>query len=182
MKTIIWKGLLYNSLEYFQISEIGDTFFVKSKIIGTYDNQVYFVEYVLNIDKEWNVSNFNIEFEINGKRKKITAVKNKNEWNINGDINIQFTDIDFIDISLSPFTNTLPIRRLKLNGSQEIEIKVIYIDILNGLIKPVNQKYKRNNSFNYKYKNIPNDFEADIDVDEFGLVTFYPALFERVTS
>ena len=29
------------------------------------------------------------------------------------------------------------------------------------------------------FQNVPNDFEATISVDEFGLVIYYPLLFER---
>ncbi|TCC91547.1 hypothetical protein EZ428_07215 [Pedobacter frigiditerrae] len=182
MKTIIWKGIFYNSLEYFQLSENKDAILVKSKIIGTFKDKTYLVEYSLNIDKEWKVFNFEIEFEINNSKKKINGVKNNNEWKINGKTNTQFTNFDFIDTSLSPFTNTLPIKNLRLNDSQEKEINVIYIDILEQIIEPVKQKYRKNSDINYRYENIPNDFAADIDVDEFGLVIFYPTLFKRMTT
>lgn len=59
---------------------------------------------------------------------------------------------------------------------------MIYINILDNYIKPVKQKYRKNAGGAYKYENIPNDFEADITVDEFGLVIFYPSLFEILTE
>lgn len=181
MKTIIWKGLFYNSLEYLQISESSNTILVKSKIIGASENKKYLVEYELSIDKEWKIFNFDISLEVNNNKKKITGFKNNNEWEINGKTKTQFTNFDFIDISLTPFTNTLPIKNLRLIGNQEKEINVIYIDILADLVKPVKQKYRKNSEINYRYENIPNNFVADIEVDEFGLVKFYPKLFERIT-
>lgn len=180
MTTIIWKGILYNSLEYFQLSENGNAILAKSKIIGTHENQFYLVEYFLMIDKEWNVLSFEIEFEVNNKKKKFSGVKMNNEWVINGKIDPLYSGFEFIDISLTPFTNTLPIRKLRLSHRQEKEINVIYLNILEDYIKPVKQKYRKNSELKFRYENIPNDFEADIEVDELGLVIFYPSLFERV--
>lgn len=46
-----------------------------------------------------------------------------------------------IDISATPFTNTIPIRRLSLKSGESREIKVVYIDIYNFSLRPVNQRY-----------------------------------------
>ena len=43
----------------------------------------------------------------------------------------------------------------------------------------MDQVYKRISEEKYHYENIPNDFEADITVDENGLVVDYPSLFTR---
>jgi len=50
MKTIIWKGILYNSIEYFNLTRQESVFIVKSKIIGTYEDKIYAVAYDLLID------------------------------------------------------------------------------------------------------------------------------------
>jgi len=180
MTTIIWKGILYNSLEYFQLAENENAILAKSKIIGTHEDKFYMVEYFLMIDKEWNVLSFEIEFEVNNKKKKFSGVQMNNEWVINGKIDPLYSGFEFIDISLTPFTNTLPIRKLRLSHRQEKEINVIYLNILEDYIKPVKQKYRKNSELKFRYENIPNDFEADIEVDELGLVILYPSLFERV--
>lgn len=182
MKTIIWKGIFYNSLEYFQLFKIGDAIVAKSRIIGTSQNKSYCVEYSLKIDEEWRISSFEVEFEVNSKKGKTVGTKERNEWRINGQIDTRFGDFDYIDISLSPFTNTLPINNLRLAINQKKDIKVIYIDVLEGWLKPVEQKYQKNGEKIYRYENIPNDFQADIEIDDEGLVVFYPSLFERVTK
>ncbi|MEJ7589659.1 MAG: putative glycolipid-binding domain-containing protein [Ferruginibacter sp.] len=84
-----------------------------------------------------------------------------------------------IDIPLTPFTNSLPVNRLKLSPQNEKVIKVLYFDILAGKITALDQKYKRLSFSDYQYENVTNDFEAIISVDKLGLVKNYPALFER---
>ena len=87
-----------------------------------------------------------------------------------------------LDIPLTPFTNTLPIRRLKLSPGRSQEVKVIYCDLLKQEIKPVCQRYTCLSNSEYHYENVPNDFEATILVDEFGLVIDYPYLFVRTKA
>ncbi len=136
MKTVIWKGIYYNSLEYFQLAESEQTITAISRIIGTHKSIAYFVHYNLKIGKEWNILNFEIEWEVNNHTKKISGAKENNEWTINNKIEPHFQGFQFIDISLSPFTNTLPINNLHLNIGQQKEISVIYIDILEDHATP----------------------------------------------
>lgn len=58
-------------------------------------------------------------------------------------------------------------------------IKVVYIDVLERQIKPLQQRYTKLSQAEYKYENVPNDFEAIITIDEAGFVVNYPGLFVR---
>jgi len=180
MEPIIWKGLLYHSLEYFNLIENEENYVATSKIIGSFDHTAYFVHYQVTIDKNWLVQKFTVEYEINGKKSNVTGLKNGNTWNINDINRPEFSDFKYIDISLTPFTNTLPINNLKLSKGQSSEINVIYINILEDKIKPVKQQYTKIDRSEYLYENIPKDFEARISIDDSGLVTNYPGLFKKI--
>jgi len=182
MDPIIWKGIAYNSLEYFHLTNNNGIRTAVSKIIGSFDGKLYFVSYHITIDEEWCVQNFTIESEVNGKKSEIKGIRNGNEWEINGSNHPDFTNFKYIDISLTPFTNTLPINNLKLSEMQSREINVMYIDVLENEIKPVKQKYSKIEKFEYLYENIPKNFEAKISIDDSGLVENYPSLFKKITQ
>ena len=86
-----------------------------------------------------------------------------------------------IDLSASPFTNTLPIRRLKLRAGQVAEITTVYILVPALTLMTDPQRYtclaagKR-----YRYESIDSDFTREIEVDSRGLVVTYPGLFRRM--
>ena len=105
----------------------------------------------------------------------------KGSWFDKGEVLQQFDGCIDVDLPLTPFTNTLPINRLKLQVGEQQVIRVVYLDLLNNAIKPIAQRYTRLSEFQYKYENVPNDFEAVILVDESGFVVDYPGLFERIT-
>lgn len=182
MKTLLWQGIFYQSLEHFTLKENNGNYAVTSRIIGCLKDQIYSVDYHLMIDLNWNILEFSIESEINTVKNRLTGKKQQDEWEINGHINPDFKGFQYIDISLTPFTNTLPVNKLKLpeNGAQEIE--VIYIDVLNHLIRPAQQRYTRTFPDRYLYENIQTDFTAEILVDENGLVIDYPELFKKTAE
>ncbi|WP_347216489.1 putative glycolipid-binding domain-containing protein [Chryseobacterium sp.] len=182
MKTLIWKGIAFQSLEYFNITENDKNLIVESKIIGFYEDKIYTVDYQLIIDLHWNIQEFVIESEVNTGKNKLTGKKLQNEWEINDVINPDFKEFPFIDISLTPFTNTLPINNLQLAENDSQEIKVIYIDVLNHLVKPVTQQYTKIDRNTYHYNNLQTDFKSDILVDENGLVVNYPGLFDKIAE
>ena len=76
----------------------------------------------------------------------------------------------------------LPILQIIRDNLSQDQIRVIYIDVLEGEIKPVHQKYSCLSPTEYQYENVPNDFEAVITVDENGFVVDYPSLFVRTAK
>ncbi len=180
MNSIIWEGILYDSTESLRLSTTGQRIVVDSSIIGSFESDRYVVKYNAQIGVDWKVNNFHIVFEVNGAINEIDGARNNDNWIINGRIDARFEDFCFIDISLSPFTNTLPVNNLNLPIGQGRNIGVIYVDILKGALRPVQQRYSRIADKTFRYESIPKDFQADIEVDHQGLVLFYPGLFKRV--
>ncbi len=89
-----------------------------------------------------------------------------------------------MDISVTPFTNTLPIRRLSLKPVESAELSVTYIEgaELQAWAEP--QRYtcleKSDEGGLYRYLSLDGGFTADLPVDADGLVLNYQGLFKRV--
>jgi len=177
---LLWTGLEYNSVENCLVSTMENGTEINSVIVGSYGNTIYRVEYRIVTNPQWETVFFEVRSqhsdEINRHR-----LENDDEgnWMSQGKSVPQFRGCMDIDISLTPFTNTLPINRLKLLKNESQEIQVVYLDLLERQIVPVRQKYTRLSETRYKYENVPNDFETVISVDELGLVVKYPQLFDR---
>lgn len=86
-----------------------------------------------------------------------------------------------VDISITPFTNTLPIRRLNLQTGQWQEILTVYIQLLGITITTDRQRYTcLDAGRRYRYESVDSDFTREIEVDSQGLVVTYPGLFRRL--
>lgn len=165
-------------MEHCSVQTVGRDIKVISTIVGCYLGKIYKVDYAIQLNKAWETLSFKIgcnhphefftiSYESDGTGNWIHDDKDQH----------QFKGCIDIDIPLTPFTNTLPIRRLQLREGEQAEIQVLYLDLLAQEIRPVQQKYQRLSTDIYHYENVPNDFEANIRVDEFGFVVDYPTLF-----
>ena len=86
-----------------------------------------------------------------------------------------------VDISATPFSNSLPIRRLALKEGERRQIRVAYLAIPDLTINPVNQAYTcLELDRRYRYEGLFRKFETELCIDAHGLVEDYPSLFRRV--
>lgn len=180
---ILWTGREYYSLENCLVNTIDTGSEINSTIIGKYEEKIYRVVYQIKTNQNWETVFCEINSQHSNQTEHLSFESDgKGNWVTNGKPADQFKGCIDIDIPLTPFTNTLPINRLKLAHGGEQQTKVIYFDVLKHQIKPVRQKYTCLSNTEYHYENVPNDFEAKIRVDELGLVVDYPSLFIRTAS
>jgi hypothetical protein len=180
---ILWEGIEYFSLEHCLINQSGNGVDVHSAIVGEYNHVIYRIDYFIQTDRDWNTVSFSINSRLNDTVRQIQFTGDTNgNWISAIGSEGSFAGCVDVDIPVTPFTNTLPIRRLKLAPGQSQEIKVVYLDMLEQSIRPVTQKYTRVSAREYRYENVPNDFEAKITVDDEDFVVDYPGLFARKSA
>jgi uncharacterized protein len=88
-----------------------------------------------------------------------------------------------LDISRTPFTNTLPIRRVALAPGESTDLLVAYTSVPDLSIRPVRQRYtclsRTPSDGTYRYEGLESNFTADLLVDEKALVVDYPGIWKR---
>jgi uncharacterized protein len=179
-KNILWTGIEYHSLENCVLTITDKGTEINSSIIGEYSNELYRIEYRIRTNPYWETTSFEIKSQAHNTVEIIDFRKEgKESWYVNGQPTGKFNGCIDVDISLTPFTNALPINRLGLSEKEGEHIKVLYVDILGRKIMPVEQHYTKLSHTTYKYENVPNDFESILTVDDLGLVVEYPGLFKR---
>ncbi len=179
---IIWTGKFYHSIENCTLTKTIAGNEIISTIIGDYESQIYKVEYHVKTNKNWETTFVNLKAQVNNSYQLFTLEKQDGKFLLNGKPDDKLKNIFDIDISLTPFTNTLPINRLHLKDDERKIIEVLYFDILEKETKTVKQIYTRITADRYIYENYNKSFKAEIKIDEQGLVVHYPNLFEMTTK
>ena len=85
-----------------------------------------------------------------------------------------------VDLWPTPFTNSLPIRRLELGPGEAAEIRVAWIGAPALDVTPRAQRYTRLGRDAFRFESLDDRFIAELTVDEHGLVVLYPELFRRI--
>jgi hypothetical protein len=114
-KNILWTGIEYHSLENCILTITDEGSEINSSIIGAYTNELYRIEYRIRTNQYWETIFVEIKSQLYNTVEIIDFRKERQEsWYVNGQPDGKFNGCTDIDISLTPFTNTLPINRLKL--------------------------------------------------------------------
>lgn len=91
-----------------------------------------------------------------------------------------------VDVSATPFTNTLPIRRLGLLPGESAELSVAYVDVGEMRVWAEGQRYtcleRDARGGLYRFESLDGGFTADLPVDADGLMLDYPGLFKRALT
>jgi hypothetical protein len=88
-----------------------------------------------------------------------------------------------LDIAATPFTNTLPIRRLRLAADESAELLVAYVSVPTLDVMPIRQRYtllsRDADGARFLYEGLETGFRAELPVDRDGLVWDYPGVWRR---
>ncbi len=87
-----------------------------------------------------------------------------------------------VDISVTPSTNTLPIRRLALAVGEGRDVTAAWVRLPQLIVEPLPQRYVRIADRQYRYESRGGAFTAALDIDELGLVTQYPPAWAQVPA
>jgi uncharacterized protein len=89
-----------------------------------------------------------------------------------------------IDIMNSPLTNTMPILRHRFQQGGEREFLMAFVVVPSLRVEASRQRYEHVRAADsgsvVRYVGLDTDFTADLELDEQGLLQFYPRLARRV--
>jgi uncharacterized protein len=104
-------------------------------------------------------------------------------WKVNGASRDDLEGAEEPDLSVTPFCNTFPIRRAPQNLGGSLTLDTAFIDGPALTVTRSSQRYDRKGPRQLRYVDLglSRGFEADLTVDDDGLILHYEHLFERVT-
>ncbi len=178
---VLWRQLAGTGAEHLVLSMDGEIR-ADSLAVGELESTSYRIHYQVECDAQWNVHHVHVEDLLGGKIVDLRRAEN-NRWSDgNGHALPELNGCSDVDIMITPFTNTLPIRRLNLNAGEAKEISAAYIGLLGLELSRLDQRYtclsSSDNGGTYRYESLKSGFTAVLAVDTDGLVVEYPDVFE----
>lgn len=182
-RDIIWHASDGIGAEYLFLDETGDGIVADSMVFASRDAGPSRAGYRVEMTPSWNVQRVSLSVANAGEevRSLDLASDGAGHWrDEDGNPLPEFDECLDIDISATPFTNTLPIRRLALRPGQVELIRVLYIHVPTLETSVWEQRYSGLEPGLVRYESVGGDFQRDLRVDDDGLVIEYPGLFRRV--
>jgi len=175
-----WQDWAGKGIEHLVLKAGPDQIVADSVVLGTIDDNLFAARYKILCDADWRVRKVEIG-EIGSDLTAELVSDGVGNWvDGSGATQPHLRDAIDVDLSITPFTNTLPIRRLNLQTGQSQEIVAVYIQLPGITITTDLQRYTcLDAGRRYRYESVDSDFTREIEVDSQGLVVTYPGLFRR---
>lgn len=176
-RSIRWRRLDGEGLEHLVVSGEPDGILARGVIVSDNEGERFAASYSVTLSPDWVFRQARIE-TVEGTRLHL-ARDTLGNWTADGIAVPALGGCTDIDMSMSAFTNSLPIRRvtLPLGEPQRFDMAWIPLDTLKPF--PDGQICTALSNSLYRYQSADSDFEAEITVDEDGFVIDYPPLFQR---
>lgn len=183
-REIWWSSCDDPGLEHLNLKRDGENVIAESVILRVQDGSPFRLSYRIGIDSEWRVREVEVSLQSGSERQIKLQSDGAGNWTdaASGKDLPEFTGCFEIDISATPFTNTLPIKRLTPESGEAVDISVVYFLVPEMIIERSEQRYSHleKDLFRFEEKGLFDGFSADLRIDEDGLVIDYPNLFRRI--
>lgn len=179
MKRITWIGLSIPGKEELIYNSQPNQHVVHSMVTGgdadlgtTWD-----MRYTITCDQNWRVRR--VVIADNQSDRQLTLHSDgAGHWrDAQGSALNDLSGCIDVDFRATPFSNTLPIRRLDVAIGEPYALDVAYINAPDLEVSKERQIYTKLSETEWKFEQPSADFEATITVDRDGFVTYYPGLF-----
>jgi hypothetical protein len=179
--TAIWEATTFPGLEHVRVRTDDDGIDVDGMVLAL-DERPIRLQYRIRCDPDWTVRRLEID-ELDSASRLTFLSDGAGHWTDAAGLPFEAFDgcID-VDLTATPFTNTLPIRRLDLQPGDGRDLQIVYVLVPEMTVRAAEQRYtclERSEAGGlYRYES--GSFRADLPVDGDGLVIDYPGLWRRV--
>lgn len=177
IRSVLWRSIFGPGHEACRVLSRDDEWHLEGSAVFVHEQQPCRLDYEVRCDASWTTLSGKVSGWVGQTSVdlEITADADHN-WRVNGVESAAVAGCIDLDLNFSPSTNLLPIRRLDLNVGQEAEVRAAWLRFPSFKLETLVQVYRRIDASTYQYRS-RTDFVAELEVDEFGLVTNYRGLW-----
>lgn len=187
VRDVYWTPWTGPGIEHLHMTDYGDRVAAFGLILRPLRDQHVRIRIGYHTDALWNTRRVMVALanaDDERPRRVVLEGNGEGSWQLMEQPAPQFEGCRDVDIEVSPFSNTVPIRRLNLTPDQSVEIKAIYVPLPSLEPTLVRQRYTCLEPLGplggtFVYENLESGFSAELKVDGDGLVKDYPETFRR---
>jgi len=171
-----WRRIDEPGLELMTLSRNGSGIDVRSTLILA-GAESFGLRYWWELDPSWRTQTLRIDRTDDADKSLLVERSGDTKWRVDGKNRPDLAGCHEVDVSATPFCNTLAIRHLGTAGG---ELLALFVDAPSLACQPSRQAYEPLGPRAWRYldKGVADGFTARLDLDEEGLVAKYEHLFE----
>ncbi len=183
----MWLPWMGSGLEHLSLLQQQEGIIADGLILGVQEQRPFRARYKIHCTPQWELRAVHVSLLSDSLPSLHLLTDGAGNWTTEqGEMLPSLQGCLDVDISVTPFTNTLPIRRLALQPGAGATLNMVYIAVPQMLIEVTQQRYTclevTPSGGRYRFESLEDgvsSFTADLPVDHDQLVLDYPELFRR---
>jgi hypothetical protein len=178
---LFWRRIDAEGLERLELTAAPDGVTACGSVICVEDGG-FRLDHRWRLDTSWRALSVEIKRWNAAGQGHLLLERAGSGWRVDGAQRPDLDGAEEPDLSVTPFCNTLPIRRTPEWPGAELMLDTAFIDGPALTVARSRQRYERQGPGRLRYVDLglSQGFEADLTVDDHGLVLGYEHLFERI--
>jgi hypothetical protein len=180
-RVVTWRRLDTVGLEYAEIEL--EPLSIEGSVVLVEGRTSHAVSYRIALDGQAKTRDVSISLQRDGTRSEIRLARDGNDrWTVDGARAPRLDGLADVDLSITPSTNTPPLRRLRLAVGQSVEVTAAWVRFPTLEVTPLRQTYRRIGAERYLYEAPDLAFVAELECDVDGVVRRYGDLWTRIPA
>jgi uncharacterized protein len=181
---VIWRRVLDNqSFETCRFIRSQTGVQINGTILAAHEGQPIEICYQISGDPDWKTREVAVQQRYGFVESSLNLSANDKTWyRADQGVLPELAGCTDVDIELTPATNALPINRLNLAIGGSGEIQAAWIRLPTMAVVAARQRYDRLSKNTYGYTSVASGFQAEIEVDRFGLPIRYGNIWQRIAA
>jgi hypothetical protein len=179
--SILWQRLDQSGHDAARLEEHGGGYQVAGTAVFNEGDHPCRLDYRVSCDARWRTRSAAVSGWMGTTPIDwAIAADDARAWTLNGLACPAVDGCEDVDLSFTPATNLLPIRRLALPVGSRANVRAAWLRFPEGVLDPLEQTYVRVADRQYAYESSGGSFRTLLDTNEAGFVTDYHGLWRRV--
>lgn len=179
-RRVTWRRLDGPGAEEAALFPFKRTWHLRGRLTTTFSGRPARIRYEIACDRDWGFRVAVVTMTWGSLRRRLAVSRDRRRgWHVSGKSRQDLSLCTDIDLSVTPSTNTIPIRRLALDIGGSEEVIAAWVRFPELTVEPLRELYTRLDAKRYRYESVRSGFAAELEVDDAGLVVTYPHLWQR---
>jgi uncharacterized protein len=182
-RAVLWRNLNFPGSDYCRLWQTPEGWLLEGTASAALDDHhPLLATYQIHCDSQWRTHRVEVERIVGNDIGKLSLlVETAGVWQSAGKTVAAVQGCIDVDLAITPATNALPIRRLKLTIGQSADVTAAWIKFPQLDIQPLPQRYTRLADRRYRYESTTG-FVTEVEVDDLGLAINYKGGWERIAT
>ena len=178
---LFWRRTDVTGLERLALTISADAVLAEATVICVEEGG-FRLDHRWRLTPDWRALTLDVERWGPAERTRLNLERTDGGWSVDGVRRADLDGAEEPDLSVTPFCNTFPIRRSPAGAGESLTLDTCFVDGAAMTVARSRQRYDRLGPDRLRYVDLglSAGFEADLQVDDQGLVQRYQHLFERV--